>query len=389
MNNPIVALDIDMHILSLFIKTAKCLFLLGSEFLGRSTMLSRLCKYSKRCYQMNVNLKRTGKSTAFYQFRAQSAIPMTNWFDRHFGIEIEMILPQQTLIKNHNDLHFHLKDNHQSLFDKWEIKMDKTLHIDENNKDLLGFEIISPKLLYNKQSKQTIDKICNILCQYPLNAYLNVSCGLHVHCDASNMNLSEMYDIAMKYKYFECIIDQYMNTSRRENNNPHCKSLQFLDETSLDFRDLNLNCNKKMDKYLNPEGKKYKLCFNALKSHLKSKTIENRHHMGSINSVEIINWIKFNLLFIHKTINIHNRNIIKFGENDKDECLKRKESLLWEFIDDKKLEMYYFKNKKEREIVDDVLMLKQIDDNDDENKNERQSFVQQVVAGISNILGRV
>ena len=101
------------------------------------------------------------------------------------------------MIQNRNDLHVYLKsirDVHGQqtiLFTEWQIKKDITIHIDTEKNDLLGFEIISPKLLYGQQSEQQIHQICNIFSTHPLNAYLNVSCGFHVHCDAQHINLKQ------------------------------------------------------------------------------------------------------------------------------------------------------------------------------------------------------
>ena len=105
-----------------------------------------------------------------------------------------------------------------------------------------------------------------------------------------------------------------------------------------------------MDKYLNPEGKNHKLSFNILKSHLRLNTIENRHHMGSIDALEMLNWIQFNLLFIWKCLN----NTLDLDTNMIDP--KMKEKILWQFIDDKELEIY-FQNKQ---IVDDINILHSI-----------------------------
>lgn len=267
------------------------------------------------------------------------------WFDRYFGIEIELILPKQQITLNHNDLHFYLMNipdihnEHNMLFQEWQIKKDITLHIDADSNDLLGFEIISPKLLYNQQTKCAIDQICNILSNHPLNATLNVSCGFHVHCDATYLSLTETHQIALNYHYFERVIDGYMNTSRRNNNNQHAKSLNFLDHEPM----LIPSSKKAMDLYLNPEGKTYKLNFCALKSHHRCNTIENRHHMASMDAQEMLNWVKFNLLFIHHSVHSEMKRDVGMDT-------KTKERVLWIHMDDVRMQ-HYFQNK----IIDDDL----------------------------------
>eukprot|EP01084_Bolivina_argentea_P255618 430022_1 len=294
----------------------------------------------------------------------------SNWFDRYFGIEIEMILPQQSLIQNHNDLHYHLNNiydmNGNNIFNQWEIKKDLTLHIDEHNNDLLGFEIISPKLLYDKDTKSKIHNICTILCGSPLNAYLNVSCGFHVHCDANNINLQQTHQIAMNYNFFESIIDEYMNTSRRANNNTHCKSLNFLNDINYNHKQIG-TCSNSMDKYLNPEGKNYKLNFTVLKKHMRINTIENRHHMGCMNPNEMLKWVKFNLLFIHQSLYYTD---LKTKENN-DYDLKTREKMLWMFINDDKLAKH-FRNKV---TYDDKWMLEKIHDEGVVKEQKQNSFI--------------
>lgn len=290
---------------------------------------------------------------ALHSMRMRTFSSNPTWFDRHFGIEIELILPQQHMIQNRNDLHYYLhsiRDMHNQqnmLFNEWVIKKDITIHIDEENNDLFGFEIISPKLLYGNQSKQQIHQICSILSNYPLNAYLNVSCGFHVHCDAQYIDLEQIHQIAQNYNFFELVIDEYMNSSRRANNNEHAKSLNFL--TQQKGKDYIPKSSKAMDIYLNPNGKRYKLNFCALKSHLRLNTIENRHHMATIDPLEMLNWIKFNLLFIHQSIALD-------METSKVFDVETKEIMLWDFMNDADLQRYF----QQRTVIDDLLSLQEL-----------------------------
>eukprot|EP01083_Nonionella_stella_P042777 115483_1 len=295
----------------------------------------------------------------------------SNWFDRHFGIEIEMILPHQDMIQNHNDLHHYL--HNMDIFKHWQTKKDNTIHIDENSNDLFGFEVISPKLLYRRQTKYEILDICNILTSSPLNAYLNVSCGFHVHCDAKDINLKQMHQIALNYNLFEPVIDGYMNTSRRANNNTHCKSLTFLKNKTHKILPTSIT---QMDQYLNPNGRHHKLNFCALKKHLRLNTIENRHHSGSVDAIEMLNWVRFNLLFIDSSLKVNTVDDMLMRD------AKANEVLLWEFIDDGELMTYY----QNRPLVDDCEMLNELNKLD--LSQQRGSLKQRITAFCDKIVGR-
>ena len=286
----------------------------------------------------------------------------SKWSDRQFGIEIEMILPKQHKFIDTEDI-YHFINNNYNNYNNWEIKKDITINTNERNGDLFGFELVSPKLYLNQQSIYTINHICDIFSTSPLNSYQNVTCGLHVHLDASDLDPIQIYDTALNYSLFESIIDKYMNTSRAANNNPFCKSLQFIldDNVMIDTIEI-IKSPKQLAKYLNSDGKNYKLNFNCIKWWTGLNTIENRHHFGTMNPNEIINWVKFNLIFIHKSNlfgSIHhndNKDMRKSSETEK-------KKLLWQFIDDDMLREHF----ERRVVIDDCMELKQIQDQNNFN----------------------
>ena len=301
---------------------------------------------------MNRMISRRQFAVTFQCFRCFSnTINGNAWSDRQFGIEIEMLLPQQQQnIMDTDDLYHVINENiggtqdDKELFIDWEIKKDITIDIDKGNGDSFGFEVVSPKLYFNQGTIHNIHEICNTVYNAPINAYYNVSCGFHVHCDASDLNTTQIYNIAFNYSFFESVIDDFMNTSRRINNNLFCQSLQFILNDDIDETKF-IQSPRRLAKYLNPDGKNYKLNFNCIKWWTGLNTIENRHHMATLDINQIINWIKFNLLFIYQS------NMIGPVCNNKNIMLNpmEKKELLSEFIGDNKL-IQHFEN---RLIIDD------------------------------------
>eukprot|EP01084_Bolivina_argentea_P304569 526030_1 len=205
-----------------------------------------------------------------------------------------------------------------------------------NTMDEFGNEIISPKLKLNNKSERAIICLCDELNE--LGANTNDSTGFHVHCDAEQLTIEQTSHIAMNYSFFEPVIDKYVHHSRREDNNEFCQSIPFVDPESDNYKKWidEFESNPDSDELFNPDDKYHKLNFNNLRKYVYLNTIENRHHHGSIDAEEILNWIRFNLLFLEQTI----ENGICSHLNA-DISADMKEHLLWDFLPDDTLMNYY------------------------------------------------
>lgn len=182
---------------------------------------------------------------------------------------------------------------------------------------------------------RSIETLCNDL-QYKIKANINQSCGFHVHFDTEDLSINDIIKIAINYSYFEDVIDLFMENSRRGNNNTYIKSIQlpiyqniddlcdimddpYYNKSSLSVLDM-INPNRKCHKYnftnlfyhnLNKIGLNNDDINGINGIHQKKKkktnnyinTIENRHHHSTLNYYDMLNWIRFNLLFIYHSQN--------------------------------------------------------------------------------------
>ena len=244
---------------------------------------------------------------------------------RTFGIELESIVSRCSKYQQHSDV---LNSLNVNVMD-WCIVNDPS--IDTEHRHLikadpyLKCEIVSPKLEYNNQTMRSLENLCNDL-QYKLNANINESCGFHIHFDTDDLTINDIIKIAINYSYFEPIIDLFMDKNRRLSNNKYLQSIRvptyknmdslfeilenaFYNKTSLSVLDM-----------INPHRKNHKFNFsnlfyynlrririsNAEEEEEEIKfinTIENRHHHSTFNYFDMLNWIRFNLLFIHHSKN--------------------------------------------------------------------------------------
>ena len=245
---------------------------------------------------------------------------------RAFGIEIESIVSRCNVHKNHFDLFSSLNLSSTN----WNIIEDGSIETENEIKQMrynnhIKFEIVSPKLEYNDLTMTNLENLCNDL-EYKINANINQSCGFHIHFDAEDLTINDILKIAINYAYFEEIIDLFMDETRRNNNNKWIQSIQKPIYKNLNkYYDI-LRFNESLYKYnessltvldlINPNRKNHKYNFTNLfyynlnkkfkqignKNENKNKyinTIENRHHHSTFNYYDMINWIRFNLLFIY------------------------------------------------------------------------------------------
>lgn len=147
-----------------------------------------------------------------------------------------------------------------------------------------GAELVSPVLKYNQESFDEVKKALAILRHY--DAYINETCGLHVHVDARFL---QKWNEEKREKFLQYIIDEYgsiepeldkkMDSSRREDNNEFCASM----------------IGQPLRRVRGSRYYKLNVC-----AFIKHGTIEFRHHHGSLKDDEVIDWIKFCVNFMKR-----------------------------------------------------------------------------------------
>ena len=124
-------------------------------------------------------------------------------------------------------------------------------------------------------------------------ARINHDCGLHVHVDARDLSVKDIKNVVERYHAFESTIDTFMPRSRRGDSNEYCLPMSTTVDNSQ-YDDIT-NFNDISSFYFERQVK-----VNIL-SYQRHKSIEFRHHSGTLNGDKIVNWIKFCVNFVEQS----------------------------------------------------------------------------------------
>jgi hypothetical protein len=199
-------------------------------------------------------------------------------FNRNFGIEIEAYnCTRERLARELTAAGINVQIegyNHTDHTDHWKLVTDSSLC--GNN----PFELVSP-ILHGEQGLEELEKVCWVLdlC----NAKVNDTCGLHVHMDAAEFDLTTWKNLILTYKRLEGVIDNFMPRSRR--NNSYSKSLATISERDIrgahDISDLRVAFQHNRYHKVN------------LEAYVRHRTVEFRQHGGSTNFTKMSAWVHF------------------------------------------------------------------------------------------------
>ena len=199
-------------------------------------------------------------------------------FNRNFGIEIEAYnCTRERLARELTAAGINVQVegyNHTDHTDHWKLVTDSSLS--GNN----TFELVSP-ILHGEQGLEELEKVCWVLdlC----NAKVNDTCGLHVHMDAAEFDLTTWKNLILTYKRLEGVIDNFMPHSRR--NNHYCKALTAITENSIKHA---RNIGELRAAFFHNRYHKVNL-----EAYARHRTVEFRQHGGSTNFTKMSAWIHF------------------------------------------------------------------------------------------------
>ena len=199
-------------------------------------------------------------------------------FNRNFGIEIEAYnCTRERLARELTAAGINVQVegyNHTDHTDHWKLVTDSSLS--GNN----TFELVSP-ILHGEQGLEELEKVCWVLdlC----NAKVNDTCGLHVHMDAAEFDLTTWKNLILTYKRLEGVIDNFMPHSRR--NNRYCKALTAITENSIKHA---RNIGDLRAAFFHNRYHKVNL-----EAYARHRTVEFRQHGGSTNFTKMSAWIHF------------------------------------------------------------------------------------------------
>lgn len=203
--------------------------------------------------------------------------------NRQFGIEMEIAgITRETALAALHAVNINVESegyNHDTR-NHWKLVSDSSVRG--------GFEVVSP-ILSGEAGLAEAEIVARALDD--AGATVNSTCGLHVHFDASDLNLDHLKTIMHRYADHESEIDAFMPASRRGNSNQYCMSLQQLCWAAIDDA-------ASIRSLVNAQGSRYYKV--NLQSFLRHGTIEFRQHSGTVNAAKIINWVRFLAAFIEQ-----------------------------------------------------------------------------------------
>lgn len=200
---------------------------------------------------------------------------------RKFGIEMEIAgINRQTAIRALRAVNIKVEDegyNHDTR-NHWKLVSDSSVRG--------GFEVVSP-ILVGEAGIAEAEIVARALDDAGAN--VNSTCGLHVHFDASDLNVNAVKTILRRYASHEDEIDGFMPQSRRGDNNRFCKSIKSLLNSRFESAESVSQLVRVIsDRYLKVN----------LQSMSRHGTIEFRQHSGTVNAAKIANWVRFLAAFI-------------------------------------------------------------------------------------------
>jgi len=211
---------------------------------------------------------------------------------RRYGVELEMLVPTltptNTLVEAivaegvpcYNAGYTHATSA------QWKFVSDGSLM---PARGTYGVELVSPPLT-GEEGFEQIRKVCQVLARFGVT--VNRSCGLHVHVDANNLTVDAMRRLAIVYADAEGILDTFMPPSRRGNNNSYCQSVARANKASI----ARANGARDLATVMSGGSRYAKLNFT---SYWRHRTVEFRHHAGTVDAGKVVNWTKMCLRLVN------------------------------------------------------------------------------------------
>ncbi|MEI7510490.1 MAG: amidoligase family protein [Flavobacterium sp.] len=224
-----------------------------------------------------------------------------------FGVEIECFIPKWMDT-------YSLKTRLDTLcgVNVWKVVSDGSLKANRRGKGAgwTPVEVVTHTYLLGSQAEREINKLCAALKE--VGAYVNETCGLHVHVGARAMTTAQIGKLCALYALYEPQIDSFMMPERRASRNHYCKSLfgrtewvgsnyVRVDQEQVIEAVRNARTVEAVAVAINghfdltgdrrrPVGRYHKVnlqCFTRL------GTIEFRHHHATVDAKRMWMWVKF------------------------------------------------------------------------------------------------
>lgn len=212
--------------------------------------------------------------------------------DRNFGVELEF-----TGIDTHTaaaaiaakGIEVQSENYNHRRCDHWKIVYDASC----------GLEAVSP-VLHGEEGLRQVALVCDALSE--AGAKVDRGCGYHVHLDVADFRMPHFKNLMKLWIKFEDVLDTFQPASRRSDSNHYCRSNLSAFGNATDGASHASACRQAfrcIDQCRSIEdlgslfGNRYvKL---NVQAYFRHRTIEVRHHAGTLNADKAVNWVRLML----------------------------------------------------------------------------------------------
>ena len=164
-----------------------------------------------------------------------------------------------------------------------------------------GLEVVSP-ILQGEDGLNQIATVCRAL--DGAGAWVNRDCGYHVHGDCSDFELRHFKNLVKLWLKFEDVFDTFQPPSRRADSNTYCRSNLARFGTIATGESQAESCRRAFEaiertKSIQELGSLFASRYHKLnvQAYFRHRTIEVRHHAGTINAEKAVNWVRLMMEF--------------------------------------------------------------------------------------------
>jgi hypothetical protein len=210
-----------------------------------------------------------------------------------FGVEIEFFGIDRNRVAdalNRAGIRAFVEGYNHATRGYWKLTTDGSVNSQGTGNGHGGNELVSPPL-EGEDGLRELELALKILNE--CGGKVDKSCGIHIHHEIKDLDLTKIQNIYRLYFKFTASIDYLMPPSRRSTNNPYyCKPI------SLDLLERVENCGSieaLQSMFLN--NRYWAVNFDAYNRY---KTIEFRQHSGSIDFEKVGSWVRITHKIIEK-----------------------------------------------------------------------------------------
>ena len=159
-----------------------------------------------------------------------------------------------------------------------------------------GLEAVSP-VLEGEEGLRQVATVCNALAA--AGAQVDRTCGYHVHLDVADFELRHFKNLVKLWVKFEDVFDTFQPPSRRNNANHYCMSNLARFGMIYDGPSQSETCRRAFEAIeaadsMHALGELFSSRYHKLnvQAYFRHRTIEVRHHAGTINADKAVNWVR-------------------------------------------------------------------------------------------------